>query len=131
MLRQLRLTVEVQVPFVPVVLLVHLLVGLVRRILFLLMNVLTKAETFTPWHARRCFASRPLLTPALKAGAPDAWLRRFLSKTPELLIQKGLYRDIALAIPAPPHRAVGLAMVAMAMGLGATPEKAGVAFGTM
>ena len=40
----------------------------------------------------------------------------FFGTTPQGLIDKGIYKDIAIALHTPPHRAVSLALVAQALG---------------
>ena len=40
----------------------------------------------------------------------------FFATTPEELINDGLYKDIAIALHTPPHRAIGLAILAQAVG---------------
>jgi hypothetical protein len=46
----------------------------------------------------------------------------FFGTTPQGLIDEGIYKDIAIALHTPPHRAVSLALVAQA--LGATEDAA-------
>ena len=46
----------------------------------------------------------------------------FFATTPQGLIDEGIYKDIAIALHTPPHRAVSLALVAQA--LGATKDAA-------
>ena len=46
----------------------------------------------------------------------------FFGTTPQSLINEGIYKEIAIALHTPPHRAVSLALVAQA--LGATKVKA-------
>ena len=45
-----------------------------------------------------------------------------LATTPQGLIEEGIYKEIAIALHTPPHRAVSLALVAQA--LGATKDAA-------
>jgi hypothetical protein len=49
----------------------------------------------------------------------------FFGTTPQGLINEGIYKDIAIALHTPPHRAVSLALVAQA--LGATKDAARLA----
>ena len=49
----------------------------------------------------------------------------FFGTTPQGLIDEGIYKDIAIALHTPPHRAVSLALVAQA--LGATKDAARLA----
>ena len=49
----------------------------------------------------------------------------FFGTTPQGLIDEGIYKDIAIALHRPPHRAVSLALVAQA--LGATKDAARLA----
>ena len=49
----------------------------------------------------------------------------FFGTTPEGLIEEGIYKEIAIALHTPPHRAVSLALVAQA--LGATKDAARLA----
>merc|ERR1712086_912379 len=46
----------------------------------------------------------------------------FFGTTPQGLIDEGIYKDIAIALHTPPHRAISLALVAQA--LGATKDAA-------
>ena len=46
----------------------------------------------------------------------------FFATTPQGLIDEGIYKEIAIALHTPPHRAVSLALVAQA--LGATKDAA-------
>ena len=46
----------------------------------------------------------------------------FFGTTPQELIDEGIYKELAIALHTPPHRAVSLALVAQA--LGATKEAA-------
>ena len=46
----------------------------------------------------------------------------FFATTPQRLIEEGIYKEIAIALHTPPHRAVSLALVAQA--LGATKDAA-------
>ena len=49
----------------------------------------------------------------------------FFGTTPQALIDEGIYKEIAIALHTPPHRAVSLALVAQA--LGATKDAARLA----
>ena len=49
----------------------------------------------------------------------------FFGTTPQGLIDEGIYKEIAIALHTPPHRAISLALVAQA--LGATKEAARLA----
>ena len=40
----------------------------------------------------------------------------FFGTTPQGLIDEGIYKDIAIALHTPPHRAISLALVAQALG---------------
>ena len=40
----------------------------------------------------------------------------FFGTTPQALIDEGIYKDIAIALHTPPHRAISLALVAQALG---------------